>query len=122
MRRVAITGLGVVSAIGTGTAAFFEALLAARSGIRLVDMAFPTGAESILAGAIDFDPDPHFSRSRLMSMDRVSQLALVAGREAMDQAALGSPAAWPATSGSAPWVSASCPAWTATPLGVFGPG
>jgi 3-oxoacyl-[acyl-carrier-protein] synthase II len=97
MRRVAITGLGVVSAIGTGTAAFFEALLAARSGIRLVDMAFPTGAESILAGAIDFDPDPHFSRSRLMSMDRVSQLALVAGREAMTQAALGSPAAWPAS-------------------------
>ena len=97
MRRVAITGLGVVSAIGTGTAAFFESLLAARSGIRLVDMAFPTGAESILAGAIDFDPDPHFSRSRLMSMDRVSQLALVAGREAMAQAALGSPAAWPAS-------------------------
>jgi len=97
MRRVAITGLGVVSAIGTGTAAFFESLLAARSGIRLVDMAFPTGAESILAGAIDFDPDPHFSRSRLMSMDRVSQLALVAGREAMAQAGLGSPAAWPAS-------------------------
>ena len=60
-------------------------------------MAFPTGAESILAGAIDFDPDPHFSRSRLMSMDRVSQLALVAGREAMAQAGLGSPAAWPAS-------------------------
>jgi 3-oxoacyl-[acyl-carrier-protein] synthase II len=97
MRRVAITGLGVVSAIGTGTAAFFESLLAARSGIRLVEMAFPTGAESILAGAIDFDPDPHFSRSRLMSMDRVSQLALVAGREAMAQAGLGSPAAWPAS-------------------------
>jgi 3-oxoacyl-[acyl-carrier-protein] synthase II len=97
MRRVAITGLGVVSAIGTGTAAFFESLLAARSGIRLVEMAFPTGAESILAGALDFDPDPHFSRSRLMSMDRVSQLALVAGREAMAQAGLGSPAAWPAS-------------------------
>ena len=97
MRRVAITGLGVVSAIGTVTAAFFESLLAARSGIRLVEMAFPTGAESILAGAIDFDPDPHFSRSRLMSMDRVSQLALVAGREAMAQAGLGSPAAWPAS-------------------------
>jgi 3-oxoacyl-(acyl-carrier-protein) synthase len=89
MRRVAITGLGVVSAAGIGTPAFFDALLSARSGIRAVDIPFPTGAESVLAGAIDFDPDPHFSRARLLTMDRVSQFALVAGREAMAQAGLG---------------------------------
>jgi 3-oxoacyl-[acyl-carrier-protein] synthase II len=96
MRRVAITGLGVVSAVGTGAAAFFDSLLSARSGIRLIDVAFPTGAESVLAGAVDFDPDHHFARARLLTMDRVSQLALVAGREAMAQAGLGDTAAWPA--------------------------
>jgi 3-oxoacyl-[acyl-carrier-protein] synthase II len=89
MRRVAITGLGVISAVGTGTPAFFQALLSARSGIRAVDIPFPTGTESVLAGAIDFDPDPHFPRARLLTMDRVSQFALVAGREAMAQAGLG---------------------------------
>ena len=86
MRRVAITGLGVISAAGTGTPAFFDALLSARSGIRAIDIPFPTGTESVLAGAIDFDPDPHFFRARLLTMDRVSQFALVAGREAMAQA------------------------------------
>ena len=79
MRRVAITGLGVISAVGTGTPAFFDALLSARSGIRAIDIPFPTGTESVLAGAIDFDPDPHFPRARLLTMDRVSQFALVAG-------------------------------------------
>lgn len=88
MRRVAITGLGVISAVGTGTPAFFDSLLSARSGIRTVDIPFPTGTESVLAGAIDFDPDPHFPRARLLTMDRVSQFALVAGREAMAQAGL----------------------------------
>jgi 3-oxoacyl-(acyl-carrier-protein) synthase len=89
MRRVAITGLGVVSAIGTGTPAFFESLLGARSGIRGVDIGFPTGTESVLAGAIQFDPDQHFPRARLLTMDRVSQFAVVAGREAMAQAGWG---------------------------------
>jgi 3-oxoacyl-(acyl-carrier-protein) synthase len=88
MHRVAITGLGVVSAIGTGTPAFFESLLSARSGIRGIDIGFPTGSESVLAGAIQFDPDQHFPRARLLTMDRVSQFAVVAGREAMAQAGL----------------------------------
>jgi 3-oxoacyl-(acyl-carrier-protein) synthase len=91
MRRVAITGLGVVSAVGTGSSAFFDALLSARSGIQAVDIPFPTGTESVLAGAIHFDPDLHFPRARLLTMDRVSQFALVAGREAIAQAGLGDP-------------------------------
>ncbi len=88
MRRVAITGLGVISAVGTGSSVFFQSLLSGRSGIRAIDIPFPTGTESVLAGAIDFDPDPHFPRARLLTMDRVSQFALVAGREAMAQAGL----------------------------------
>lgn len=97
MRRVAITGLGVVSAVGAGTPAFFASLLSARSGIRSIDIAFPTGTESVLAGAIDFDPDQHFTRARLLTMDRVSQFALVAAREAMAQAGLRDSTAWPAS-------------------------
>lgn len=88
-RRVAITGMGVVSPTGSTSATFFEGLLHARSGIRAMDVAFPTGTESILAGHIDFIPETHFPKAKLLTTDRVSQLALVAAREAMQQAGLG---------------------------------
>ena len=89
MRRVAITGLGIVSPVGSGCQGFFAALLAASSGIRAVEVAFPNGVESVIAGSIDFNPDAHFARAKLLTMDRVSQFALVAAREAMTQAGLG---------------------------------
>ena len=41
-------------------------------------------------GSIDFNPDEHFARAKLLTMDRVSQFALVAAREAMAQAGFGS--------------------------------
>lgn len=88
MRRVAITGLGAVSAVGLQTKAFFESLLAARSGIRSCEVAFPTGPEQVLMGSIDFHADEHISKAKLLTMDRVSQFALVAAREAMAQAGL----------------------------------
>lgn len=90
MRRVAITGLGIVSPVGIGSNTFFESLLKARSGIRSVAVNFPTGPEDVLMGSIDFNPDEHFSKAQLLTMDRVSQFALVAGREAMLQAGFGS--------------------------------
>ena len=86
MRRVAITGLGIVSSVGLQPDSFFAALLAAQSGIRTQSVDFPTGAESVLMGHIDFHPDGHFSKARLLTLDRVSQFALVAARQAMAQA------------------------------------
>ena len=88
MRRVAITGLGIVSSVGSGCHVFFAALLAGKSGIRSIEVAFPNGVESVIAGNIDFNPDEHFARAKLLTMDRVSQFALVAAREAMAQAGL----------------------------------
>ncbi|UUZ65770.1 hypothetical protein LP417_16135 [Polaromonas sp. P1-6] len=110
MRRVAITGLGVVSAVGAGTPAFFASLLSARSGIRSIDIAFPTGTESVLAGAIDFDPDQHFPRARLLTMDRVSQFALVAGLKPWHrpdwEIPLPGPPAWHPSDLAFPWAPA----------------
>ena len=90
MRRVAITGLGVVSPVGLQATSFFEALVAARSGIRELQVDFPTGPEQVLMGCIDFHAEEHFTKAKLLTMDRVSQFALVAAREAMAQAGLGS--------------------------------
>lgn len=88
MRRVAITGLGVVSPVGSLVTVFFDALLAARSGICELQVNFPTGPEQVLMGCVDFDSEEHFAKAKLLTMDRVSQFALVAAREAMAQAGL----------------------------------
>ena len=88
MRRVAITGLGVVSPVGLQASSFFSALLEARSGLRELEVHFPTGPEQVLMGHIDFQPDAYFAKAKLLTMDRVSQFALLAAREAMAQAGL----------------------------------
>ena len=88
MRRVAITGLGVTSSVASQATPFFDALIAARSGIHSVEVNFPTGPESVLMGNIDFHAEEHFAKAKLLTLDRVSQFALVAAREAMAQAGL----------------------------------
>ncbi|MSQ73293.1 MAG: beta-ketoacyl-[acyl-carrier-protein] synthase family protein [Betaproteobacteria bacterium] len=83
MRRVVVTGLGVVSPVGTGAARFFDALLAGRSGIRRITAPFVGQLLATVAGEVDFDPAAHFPKARLAMLDRGSQLALVAAREAI---------------------------------------
>lgn len=89
MRRVVITGLGVVSAAGTGTAPFFDNLLAGRSGVRQVEWVHPSGPDThVIAPVADFEPEAHFTRPQHKNMDRTALLAIVAAREALDQAGL----------------------------------
>ncbi|MGY6703658.1 beta-ketoacyl-[acyl-carrier-protein] synthase family protein [Roseinatronobacter sp.] len=89
MRRVVITGSGTVNALGPDVAATFAALREGRCGIgpltcRDVDrLSVQIGAE--IAG---FDPAQHFARNTLPLLDRFSQLALVAAREAVAQSGL----------------------------------
>lgn len=78
-----VTGLGVVSPVGTGAARFFDALLAGRSGIRRITAPFVGQLLATVAGEVDFDPAAHFPKARLAMLDRGSQLALVAAREAI---------------------------------------
>lgn len=86
MRRVAVTGIGVISAVGTGKDEFFAGLAGARSGIRRVELAeLPRLKTRIAAQVQDFDAGGHFAKDRLSQLDRFSQFALVAGREAWAQ-------------------------------------
>jgi nodulation protein E len=86
-RRVAVTGIGVISAIGANGAEFWQSLRAGRSGIgpiEAVDRAqlrYPNGAE-----VRGFDPLAHFPRKRADLLDRYAQFALVAAREAVADA------------------------------------
>lgn len=84
MRRVVITGLGIVSALGNTVPEFWDKLSGGLSGIapmRLLDCShirFQNGAE-----VKNFDPAAHFDSSKLALLDRFAQFALVSAREAI---------------------------------------
>ena len=87
--RVAVTGIGVVSALGPDRPSFWDALVAGRSGIGPVDRVdlsefrFHNAAQ-----ARDYDPADHFEKKELRPLDRFSQFAVVAAREAVADAGI----------------------------------
>ncbi|MEX2240919.1 MAG: beta-ketoacyl synthase N-terminal-like domain-containing protein, partial [Burkholderiales bacterium] len=88
-RRVAVTGVGMVSPLGATAQASFEALLAGRSGVRLHAPADAPKPLALPAGiCADFDPAAAFGRAKAGTLDRYSQLGIVAGLEAWRDAGL----------------------------------
>ena len=89
MRRVAITGIGTISALGRNTAEFAEALWAGRSGIAPIESAdmsqirFQNGAE-----VKGYTHAPYFDDRRADFIDRFAQFAVIAAREAVEDAAV----------------------------------
>ena len=89
MRRVAITGLGVVSAVGIGVEAHWRAVREGRSGTRrptLFDPALVT--VPVAAEVLDFDAERLLPNASLDILDRFSRFALVASHEAVNDAGL----------------------------------
>jgi len=89
MNRVVVTGVGVVSPIGSNHDAFWSALVEARSGIGPIE-GIPTElfTTRIAAQVRDFDPSQHFDPKRLTLLDRFAQFAMVAARAAVADAQL----------------------------------
>ncbi|CAK0769415.1 Nodulation protein E [Azospirillaceae bacterium] len=89
MNRVVVTGLGVVSAIGISLSTFWESLSEGRPGIGPIT-GIPTERLNVkvAAEARDYNSVAHFDAKRLGLMDRVSQLAVVASRQAIGQAGI----------------------------------
>jgi 3-oxoacyl-[acyl-carrier-protein] synthase II len=88
-RRVVVTGIGIVSPLGLTASATWEALEAGRSGVGKVTLFDATEFPVRIAAEVPgFEPDSIFGRRRARHLDRVSQLALVATREALDQSGL----------------------------------
>lgn len=89
MRRVAITGLGAVSAAGSTAEETWAAVRDGRSGIGPLQCSRTDNvATKVAAQALDFDPLVHFEGKRASVLDRFSQLAVVAAREAVAQSGL----------------------------------
>jgi nodulation protein E len=87
MRRVAITGLGAICALGRNTAEFAQALREGRPAIGPITSAdvsqlrFQNGAE-----VKDYTHQPYFDDRRADFMDRFAQFAVIAAREAVQDA------------------------------------
>jgi 3-oxoacyl-[acyl-carrier-protein] synthase II len=100
-RRVWITGLGLVTPIGTGRDAFWAGVHAARSPVRRIDRFDPSPFRSQVAAQIDdFDPLDHMDARTARQLDRFSQFALAAGQLALADAGLSSEDAAGVTGGA----------------------
>src|SRR5215475_8400580 len=89
MRRVAITGMGAISSLGHDAAANWSAMREGRSAIGpITNIATDLLVIKIAAEVRDYDPLKHFDSKRLILLDRVSQFALIAAREAIAQCGL----------------------------------
>jgi 3-oxoacyl-[acyl-carrier-protein] synthase II len=86
-RRVWITGIGLVTPIGTGVEAFRDGLRAARSPVKRIDRFDPSPFRSQVAAQVDdFDPVAWMPPKTARQLDRFSQFGMVAGRLALDDA------------------------------------
>ena len=88
-RRVVVTGTGVVSPVGLDTESYWTSLKAGKSGIGQPAAVPPELLlREVVAEVKDFDPLAHFDERALAPLDRVSQFAVVAAREAMAKSGL----------------------------------
>lgn len=88
-RRVVITGTGVVSPVGNDTASYWQSLKAGTSGIDQPTRVDPALLfKEVVAEVKSFDPAAHFDDRAVAPLDRVSQFAVVAARQAMAQSGL----------------------------------
>ena len=88
-KRVVITGMGIISPVGTGTEQFWSALTGGVSGIRRVTRFDPEGLVTKIAGEIpDFDYGNYIKKKEARHMDRFTQFAVVAAGMAIEDAGL----------------------------------
>lgn len=87
-RRVVVTGMSVISPIGTGLADFWDNLTKGKSGIRKITR-FPVDEYPCrIAAEVDFEPTLYLDKREARKMDRFSQFAVVSARMAVRDAGL----------------------------------
>jgi 3-oxoacyl-[acyl-carrier-protein] synthase II len=96
MRRVVVTGIGVISPLGIGAKAFWENLLGGKSGVRRIAAFDPAGFPSQIAGEVpdfkigDYVPKSYRKAAKVMARD--IELAVVAADDAFKDAGIQSKA------------------------------
>ncbi|MCS6771221.1 MAG: beta-ketoacyl-ACP synthase II [Kiritimatiellae bacterium] len=88
-RRVVVTGLGVVSPLGSDLKLFLDRLLAGKSGIRRIQSFDVSGYASQIAGeVVEFNPDPYIPKKEQRRMDPFCLYGMVASKMAVADAGL----------------------------------
>ncbi|HEY9732775.1 MAG TPA: beta-ketoacyl-ACP synthase II [Drouetiella sp.] len=90
--RVVVTGIGAVSAVGTGIEEFWNGIVQGRSGVKRVTTARVKeemqSACKIAAEIVDFDPSKYLEPKQVRRTDRFIQFAVAAAQLAVDDAKL----------------------------------
>lgn len=88
-RRVVVTGLGLITPVGLGVRASWEALVEGRSGIGTIRTFDSSDLPVHIAGEVkDFDPSPYIEQKEIKKMDRFIHFAVAASTMAMDDSGL----------------------------------
>jgi len=88
-RRVVVTGIGAISALGSTWPVARQRLGTYRNAVvRMPSYAEYRGLNTNLAAPVDFEPPAHYSRKQLRSMGRVAVLAVRASELALEQSGL----------------------------------
>jgi len=108
LSRVVITGMGVITPLGSTLESLWEALCAGRSGIRPIT-AFPVEDQPTKIAAIvpDFVPEQYVDRKQARHLDRCTQFAIAAARLALADSGL-DPAEGPDSVGACIGTGAGC--------------
>ena len=86
MRRVVVTGMGVVSSLGDSPASLHAALVKGESGVRPVSLFETDGLGPLQAAEVpDFAPESYLGRVNLRPVDRTARLVIVASHLAFEQ-------------------------------------
>lgn len=87
--RVVVTGVGIVSPVGLDAATYWAGLKEGKSGIgRPVTVPAGLLQKEVVAEIKDFDPHAYFDERAIAPLDRVSQFAIVAAKEAVASSGL----------------------------------
>jgi len=87
-RRVAVTGLGIISPIGNNINDFSASIMAGKSGVRRISSEYSNLLSVKIAAEVDFNPSDYFDKKQIFYLDRVNQFALVAASQAWKDAKL----------------------------------
>ena len=88
-RRVVVTGTGAICAVGNTVPAIWNAIVAGTSGIAPITRFDATGYSTTFAGEVkNFDAAAELGKKEIRRLDRFSQLAIVATRQAIAQSGL----------------------------------
>ena len=89
MKKAVITGMGLVSPLGSDLKVFWDRIQAGQSGVRPIECFDAAEYASRIAGQVtEFDPDPYIDRKEQRRMDLFSRYAVVAASRAVEDSGI----------------------------------